>query len=155
MKPIFILVAVKVLKFFLQVAEFERTFQTVDIKEYCKKDNEFNPDVLIMFMGANVDKAYRDEVNSKRMFSDAYDELRSNLIGKNTTVIHVEGFYDRPWLEEEKLLVANKYCDAYVNLGDIKFREETLGMFNHPSDTGMLEISQEIWKVLKNIIINN
>ena len=96
---------------------------------------------MIMFFGANVPRDYDEKTDPKVTFGEQYENLRNFLACENTTVIHSEGFYIREKLDAEKKAVAEKYGDVFVNIENIRNREETHGMFNHPNDLGMKEIA--------------
>ena len=130
-------------------ADFERQFDTVSPEELYFDAREYNPDVMIMFFGANVPKEYDEAVNPKVKFGDAYEKLRNYLKGDNTLIFHSQGFYIRPVLDAEKEAVAKKYGDAFINIENIRNRAETHGLCNHPNDLGMKEIADEFWKAIK------
>ena len=135
----------------LQVAEFERDFENYDIENrYCEA-RDFNADIIIMFFGANVNKKYGTEYKPKVTFKEKYKKLRDylNTSGK-ALVLHSEGFYIRPILNEEKKSVAAETGDKWIELGDIVRREDTHDIkFNHPNDLGMAEIAERCWDALK------
>ena len=121
-----------------QVAQYERTFfEKLACDDY-QSAADFGADVVIFFYGANVSKDYDTMENPPRTFEDAYEDMR-NLVTRNgqARAFHAMGFYIRPQLEKEKLAVAHKYNDPYIDIDDIRMREDTHGEFNHPSDLGM------------------
>ena len=130
----------------VQVAVFEWNLNTENIEKYFSSAKDYNPNVMFMFFGANVSSCYETEENPPFKFGDSYAALRNYLIGDNTTVIHSQGYYIRPKLDAEKLAVAEKYNDAFVNIEGIRNREETHGMFNHPNDLGMKEIADAFFE---------
>lgn len=125
----------------VQVANFERTFEEADISRLYGEIKNYAPDIMIMFFGANVPRDYDEKTDPKVTFGEQYENLRNFLACENTTVIHSEGFYIREKLDAEKKAVAEKYGDVFVNIENIRNREETHGMFNHPNDLGMKEIA--------------
>lgn len=134
----------------IQVADFERRFETFDIQKEYRRGIDFDADIIIMFFGANVRKDYDDESDPAVSFGVHYRELRCALDTKNSAfVIHSQGFYIRNKLDEEKKAAAEFFGDQYVELGDIVTREETHGEFNHPSDKGMREIADKFWAVIE------
>lgn len=137
----------------LQVADFERNFSDMNIKEFYGSAFDYNPDIVVMFFGANVDKKYDDLQNPDITFGSKYEELR-NLIDKNNQakVIHLQGFYIREKLDNEKKAVSDKYNDIFINIEEIRNDENMHGEFNHPSDDGMLAIADKIWDVMKDMI---
>lgn len=131
----------------LQVAGFERQFETMDIYSEYKAAIDYKADIIIMFFGANVSKEYDKQTDPKIKFGDRYEQLRNALNSHGTAkVFHSEGFYIRSVLNAEKKAVAERLGDTYIELGDIVNREDTHGQFNHPSDKGMQEISDLFFK---------
>ena len=135
----------------LQVAEFEFDFEKYDIKNRYSEARDFNADIIIMFFGANVNKQYGVEYKPETTFKEKYKELREYLDASgNALVLHSEGFYIRPILNEEKKSVAAEKGDKWIELGDIAQREDTHdSTFNHPNDLGMAEIAERFWQALK------
>ena len=133
----------------VQVANFEWHFDEIDIDELYSEVKDYNPDIMIMFFGANVSRDYDNALNPKITFGEKYDELRNYLKCDNTIVIHSQGYYIRPKLDVEKEAVANKYGESFVNLEYTRNREETHGMYNHPNDLGMSEIADAFWNAIK------
>lgn len=130
-------------------ADFERRFDNISPEELYSEAKGYNPDIMIMFFGANVPKEYDETVNPKVKFGDAYEKLRNYLKGGNTLVFHSQGFYIRPVLDAEKEAVAEKYGDTFINIEDIRNRAETHGLCNHPNDFGMKKIAEAFWKAIK------
>ncbi len=140
----------------LQVANFERNFETVNIKEYYKEAIDYKADIIIMFFGANVSKEYDKLENPDIRFGDKYEELRNALNSHGSAkVFHSEGFYIRPVLNAEKKAAAERLGDTYIELGDIVTREDTHGMFNHPGDVGMQTISDRFFEFIEPILKSN
>ncbi len=133
----------------VQVANYERNFDPARIDGLYSSAKDYNPDIMIMFFGANVPKDYDTAENPPFKFADSYDEIRKYLKGENTLVFHSQGFYIRPVLDAEKETVAKKYNEPFINIEDIRNREDTHGMFNHPSDLGMQEIADRFWSVIE------
>lgn len=140
-----------------QVAGFEWNFlkQLPDEFSAWQKSADYKADIVIMFFGANVDAKYDTDKNPAITFGEAYEKMRNFFAtNPNAVFIHSQGFYIRPKLDEEKKAVAEKYGDVFVSLEHIIHRDETHGMFNHPSDLGMQEIADTFWEYIKNIISN-
>ena len=111
---------------------------------------EYHPDIIIMFFGANVPKAYDSDPAPPMKFGEALDRLRRYLDPASCAKCYfVEGFYLRPVLDAEKKKTAKKFRDVYVPLGDIRQRSDVRGLYNHPNDRGMLLIAERIWKYLE------
>lgn len=134
-------------------ADFEREFFKDGLEKNIKnryfKAKEYKPDIMIMFFGANVPKEYDKTETPQVKFGDAYEKLRNYLKSDDTLVFHSQGFYIRPVLDAEKKAVAEKYGDTFINIENIRNRDETHGKFNHPSDIGMKEIAEAFWKAIK------
>ncbi len=136
----------------LQVAEFEWHFESADIEKLFSPAAQFKPDIAVMFFGANVDKAYDNDELRKGDFSKAFEKLRNFIDTGSTGFIISEGFYIRPVLDSEKKSVAEKHGDIFVGISDIREREETHGLFNHPNDLGMKEIADRFFKYIKTFL---
>lgn len=136
----------------LQVAEYERQFYTLHPSDVYKAAKDYRPDIVVMFFGANVSLEYDTAENPPRTFGEAYEELRNLLDSGKTQFIHLQGFYIRPVLDNEKELIAKKHGDIFINIEDIRNREDTHGRFNHPNDFGMEKIAERIFEELKNLI---
>ncbi len=133
----------------LQVADYEWNFFKKDAQTEYAEPAKFKPDIVIMFFGANVDKDYDTAENPPKTFGKAFEDLRNTLNSGKTRFIISDGFYIRPVLDAEKKKVAEKYGDCYANLEDIRSREDTHGMFNHPSDLGMAMIADRFWECIE------
>ena len=128
---------------------FERNLDPEAIDTYYDIAKDYNPDIMIMFFGANVPHEYDQEKIHRFKFGDSYEALRNYLAGDNTLVFHSEGFYIRPVLDNDKKEVAKKYGDTYISIDDIRKRVDTHGQFNHPNDLGMQEIAERFWSIIK------
>lgn len=136
----------------LQVANYERRFAEVTPDElyHERKANELCADIVIMFFGANVPKTYDENGNGVKSFGQAYEDLRNYLdLGESNTIYHSMGFYVRPVLDEEKRAVAEKYGEVYIDISDIRERDDTHGRFNHPGDVGMAAIADRFFEVIE------
>ncbi len=130
-----------------QAGQFERTFMDdPDVLTSYTWAKTFGADIVILFFGANVPAAYEKTASPAKTFGQAYEELRALVCGEKTAAFHVQGFYARPKLEEEKRAVAAKYGDVYVPLDRVNCRADVRGEFDHPNDLGMRLIADAIWK---------
>ena len=137
-----------------QVADIERQYDRPDVLDDYIEAAQFNADIVIMFFGANVPKDKCDPYPEQVMlWENTYHKVR-NLFSNNgrAKVFHSEGFYIRPVLNAAKKRVANTCADTFISLGDIPYREDTHGMFNHPSDKGMEEIANCFWDVIRDAV---
>lgn len=137
-------------RFAIQAAwEIEGNFENLNF-EKISAAREYDADVIIMFFGANVKKEYKDRTDLKKTLSEACTELRNYVNPTNKAKVYwFGGFYIRPEIDTEKEIAANICGDKYTSLGDIPFRTETHGKFNHPSDLGMKEIAELMWETIK------
>jgi hypothetical protein len=139
----------------LQVADFERAFETYDIPAECAEAIAFRPDVIVMFFGANVPQDYDNAARPfTTTFGDAYARLRDALAaGGHAKVLHVQGWYVRPKLETEKRAVAEARGDAFLELGAEMQDDPALhGIYNHPNDAGMEAIARRIFAAIRDWI---
>lgn len=136
-----------------QVAQYERTFFEKQAKDEYSAAAEYDADIVVMFFGANVAREYDTMENPPKTFGEAFEDMR-NLLSNNgkAKVLISMGFYIKPKLEEEKRAVAEKYGDVFIDTSDIYSREDTHGMFNHPSDIGMQAIADRFWEHLEPIV---
>ncbi len=135
----------------LQVANYERTFFETTPEEMYKSRNtaDLKADIVIMFFGANVTKDYPNIENKPKTFGQAYEDLRNYLKTDANTIYHSMGFYIRPWLDEEKKAVADKYGETFIDMTDIRERDDTHGRFNHPGDIGMAAIADRFFETIE------
>ncbi len=139
----------------VQVANYERELNPDRLEELYSDAKDYNPDILIMFIGANAPKIFSDgnvretAPEVVEQFGMAYETLRNYLVGENTLVFHSDGFYIRPDLDDVKKKISQKYNDTYINIEDIRNKIGTHGKFNHPNDLGMFEIANRFWGIIK------
>jgi len=132
----------------LQASGFETRFDTFDVAQKYAKAAAFRPDVVVIFLGANVPMAYwKERKPYTKTFFTAYEILRNTLISQNpkAKVFHVEGFYTRYTVDDEKKAVAAKYRDCLIPIDEIRNNRASYGRFNHPNDAGMAAIADKIW----------
>ena len=138
-----------------QVADVERQYDRSVVLEGYVEAAQFNADIVIMFFGANVPKDKCDPYPEQvAIWEDTYQKAR-NLFSNNgrAKVFHSEGFYIRPMLNAAKKRVADACVDTYISLGDIPHREDTHGIYNHPSDKGMEEIANCFWDAIRDTVL--
>lgn len=134
----------------LQVADFERGFDSIDIIDFVKEAAAYKADIIIMFFGANVSKDYDKEEYPKVKFGTAYEILRNLIASKpGCAVFHSQGFYIREKLNNEKRKVAEKHGDTYMTIDEIIASPLSRGQFNHPGDLGMQMISDRFWEFIE------
>ncbi len=134
----------------LQVAKFEQNFdKNFDIAKEYKEAIDWQADIVILFFGANVQANYDTGLPHKSNFGAEYEKLRNLLNLGNTVFYHVEGFFLRPEVTNDRYEVCKKYGDTWIPLNEVNDIAETHGLFNHPNDLGMKLIAE---RILKNII---
>ena len=136
----------------LPVGNYERTFLETTPEEMYKERNavDLKADIVIMFFGANVPKTYDEMEDKPKTFGQAYEDLRNYLkIDGVNTVYHSMGFYIRPVLDAEKKAVAEKYGETFIDITDIRERDDTHGRFNHPGDVGMAAIADRFFEAIE------
>ncbi len=111
----------------------------------------YNADVIIVFLGANVPKAYDAQPSSSpRSFAKALSEVLAVLDpDRKAMVLLSEGFYSRPVLDAEKFCLAKQRGWRYVRIKDIRGRGDVHGAFNHPNDLGMRLIAERLWSICR------
>lgn len=134
----------------LQVADFERQFESFDIENNYRAAIDFDADIITMLFGANVPKEYRTSTDDPVRFGDRYRELRKALDKSgNAKVAHMEGFYMLSKIDGEREEAAKEFGDTYIKMGETRTKEEARGHFNHPNDLGMKEIADKFWNTIK------
>ena len=135
----------------LQVANYERRFLEVTPAELYGEElrEAWMADIVIMFFGANTNKEYFTMENPPRTFKEGYENLRNYLDLGTNTFYHSMGFYIKEGLDEAKREVAEKYGEAFIDIEDIRQRDDTHGRFNHPGDVGMAAIAERFFEVIE------
>ena len=136
-----------------QAAQYARTFTEKGPECDYSAAKDFGADLILMFYGANVPKTYDTEENPKKTFGKAYEDMRNYLVdGRDVAVFHSQGFYIREKLDSEKLAVAKKYGDVFINIDDIRTLPESHGMFNHPGDEGMKMLAERFFSAIEDSV---
>ena len=135
-----------------QAAQYARTFTEYGPEHDYFEAKTFGADIILMFYGANVPKTYDEDENPKKTFGEAYEEMRNYLVKDDTVVFHSQGFYIREKLDSEKLAVAEKYGDVFINIDDIRRLPESHGLFNHPGDAGMAMLADRFFAAIEDTV---
>lgn len=136
-----------------QAAQYARTFTEKGPECDYSAAKDFCADLILMFYGANVPKTYDTDENPKKTFGKAYEDMRNYLArGSDVAVFHSQGFYVREKLDAEKLAVAEKYGDVFINIDDIRSLPESHGMFNHPCDEGMKMLADRFFEKIESTV---
>lgn len=131
-----------------QAADLERRFTDENVLEAYKEAEDFEPDIMIFFFGANVNKEYADAPDGS--FGEVYRKFRMFLDKSlKAKVFHSEGFYIRPLLDKEKWESVKDLGDTLIPLDDIRTRDDAHGKFNHPGDLGMSLIAERFWEYVE------
>ena len=125
----------------------EREFEELDLTSF-DEAKAFNADIVIFFFGANVRKDYAQCTDLRQSFADACVQAR-RYVSDHARCFWFEGFYIRPEIDAEKKKAAEICGDRYCSLGEIPYREDYHGSFNHPNDEGMAAIAERMWEVLR------
>lgn len=133
-----------------QVAPFEHEFFTMRPEALYQEAADFDADLILMFFGANVDKAYDTNPNPPVRFGEACERLRDFFTPSGRArVFYSQGFYIRPVLDEEKRQAALRRGDGFIRIEDIREREDAHGLFNHPSDLGMRLLADRFFEAMR------
>ena len=136
-----------------QAAQYARTFTEKMPECDYSEARKFGANIILMFYGANVPKTYDTDENPKKTFGEAYEDMRNYLVtDEGVKVFHSQGFYIREKLDSEKLAVANKYGDVFINIDDIRTLPESHGLFNHPGDEGMRMLAERFFSEIENAV---
>lgn len=134
-----------------QAADLERRFTESDVLDSYLEAADFEPDIIIMFFGANVDKNYAAAPDGS--FGKVYRRARLFLDkSEKAKVFHSEGFYIRPLLDAEKWDAVKDLGDTLIPLDDIRTRYDAHGQFNHPGDLGMRLIAERFWEYIEQAV---
>jgi hypothetical protein len=121
---------------------FERSFAQDELVK-------FNPDILIIRLGENVNEEYAKKTN--------YDSALLEMINKfkqgQTKVIITGNFWSSAYKDQVQSKVAADNGFVFVPLQDLEsdVRNKAIGQFanaavaNHPSDFGMKNIAERIF----------
>ncbi len=131
-------------------AAFERSYWDYDLVRL-KELRQFEPDLIIMKIGENVNDVECVERNFQHYFLRLIDYLNPT---DSAAVIIVNGFWANKYINEKIRMAAEKRRLAFVDLSSLhgqniymakdQFENEGVGL--HPSDVGMEEIAHLIWK---------
>lgn len=133
-----------------QVADLEREYDVPETLDRYRSAADFDPDIVIMFFGANVPQDKCDgNPEQVKLFADMYRRCRDVMQHGRAAVFHSQGFYIRPVLDEAKKAVCADCGDTWISLEHINKREDTHGMFNHPNDLGMQEIADTFYEAIE------
>lgn len=139
---------------YASIASFEREYWKFNLDELAQYRNA---DICILKISENISKDSLD----KRQFLKHYGDLVSYLVGDGKTkMIISEGFWPSPVNDKIKTYALSKEY-PFVQLQDLYSKQsvntayglfENEGVAAHPSDEGMKQISDRIWKKLKNLL---
>jgi hypothetical protein len=132
-----------------QVSAFERDFATMEPSELYQSAKDFNADIVITFFGANVSHEYDKTANPVKTFASAYANMCDYLSNGRAKVYHGMGFYIRDRLDEEKSSVAKSRGEVFMDISDIRARDDSHGLFNHPGDLGMAMIADRFFSYVE------
>ena len=139
------------------VVEWERNYKEDSLLINYKEAVEFNPDIIIVKIGENVNR----ELNYEYPFYDYYKKLIDYFNPLNSAkVIIVNSFWDKGSLEDAMRLVSKEREYPLVDLGNLREQPgmKAIGLFehsgvaNHPGDKGMKAIADAILIPLKQIL---
>lgn len=140
--------------FLVQGAEWERAYKDCDLEEKFSSAKDFNPDVIICCLCANVPEDYFEHDS----FIKAMHNLHQFLSGHNTKIIVTSSFFNN----EKKNNAIRDYCEKYethfVYISDIIYNKSNLavgfqheGIKIHPGDKGMAIIASRIMEKFNDI----
>jgi hypothetical protein len=132
-----------------QVSAFERDFATMEPSELYQSAKDFNADIVITFFGANVSHEYDKTANPVKTFASTYANMCDYLSNGRAKVYHGMGFYIRDRLDEEKSSVAKERGEVFMDISDIRARDDSHGLFNHPGDLGMAMIADRFFSYVE------
>ncbi len=142
----------------VQCAVWERNYKSFDEDEYFAEAKNFNPDVIVSCLSANIPS---DEFEADA-FVKSVRKLHNYLAGDNCNVkiLQSTSFFNN----EEKTEGIKKYCEAYdnvtlVDVSHIAIDKENLaygkfehkGIQVHPGDKGMALLAESFVNAYKNI----
>lgn len=140
------------------IADFERKQTDFDFDAGLKEPLEFEADVVIVAVGANVPALESEE--AKQRFRRAFELLLSRLQQKHPQALIVRGEF---WPDPTKETIMREVCDQFdgifvplpnlnndpANLGSADQKFENAAVAGHPGDQGMRLIADELWKAIE------
>lgn len=133
----------------LNVAGWERNFFIE--KSLYNLENSFNPDVIIVRLGENINEEYAEKNNFKLELKNLIEHFDTK--GKAHIII-TNTFWPRPYLNQTLYKLANEKHYQFADISDLWNDQSNaaFGKFNnifvqrHPSDKGMHEIARRIFE---------
>jgi len=143
------------------IADFEREYNSYDVKKEYKDIIDFNADVIIMCIAENVEALDTEE--KKANFKAAYLNLFNEIDKDKKATIFIRSSF---WADENKDGTLKEACDIlggyFVDISSLCKDEanfarserefENPDVANHPGDTGMANIAKLIWEKVDTVL---
>jgi alpha-galactosidase len=137
----------------VNLAEFERGFETFDFAAKLKAEVDFHADTIVIALGENVPALTTDEDRTK--FQERTTKLLHHLKAAGPATIYVRSCF---WPDEPKDAALKAACEAvggvFVDIGALAKDEanfarserkiDHVGVAGHPGDKGMKAIAEAL-----------
>ncbi len=138
----------------VQAAVWEVSYTSCDYDEYFLEAKEFNPDIIVCAISANIHDFRQDD------FIREMGRLHNYLGGDSYRLIQTTSFFNNE--EKSNAIIEYVKCAGgdIVHIEDLCGDESNLaiglfeheGIQNHPGDKGMAAIAQRVFDVMKKYI---
>ncbi|MCA9013346.1 MAG: hypothetical protein KDB01_26535, partial [Planctomycetaceae bacterium] len=140
------------------IADFERGYDTYDVKESLKSELEFQADMIIVAVGENVSELTTDEAKAK--YTAAFSSLLSELRKHGEPVLFVRGSFWANTVKDDAMRAAAQGAEAtFIDIAALGVDESNLarserqiehaGVASHPGDKGMKAIADAILAAIR------
>ncbi|WP_442588136.1 hypothetical protein ACSBL2_19000 [Pedobacter sp. AW31-3R] len=138
------------------IADYERNYRNYD---YALLDSlaDLKPDLVILRLSENVDPLKAKENDFELHFGKLMDYLMARSPG--THLLTAASFWDRPVVTQAMYAASHIRKGQFINLGKLSESPgnmaigqfENKGVAMHPSDQGMMAITEAIWQEILKI----
>lgn len=140
------------------IADFERGYDTYNVKESLKSELEFQADMIIVAVGENVSELTTDEAKAK--YKAAFSGLLRELRKHGEPVLFVRGSFWANTVKDDAMRAAAQGAEAtFIDIAALGVDESNLarserqiehaGVAGHPGDKGMKAIADAILAAIR------
>lgn len=140
------------------IADFERGYDTYNVKESLKSELEFQADIIIVAVGENVSELTTDEAKAK--YTTACSGLLHDLQEHGAPALFVRGSFWPNSVKDDAMREAAQGAEAtFVDIAALGLDETSMarserriehaGVASHPGDKGMKAIADAILAAIK------
>ncbi len=140
------------------IADFERGYDTYNVKESLKSELEFQADIIIVAVGENVSELMTDEAKAK--YTTACSGLLSELREHGDPAVFVRSSFWANPVKDDVMREAAQGAEAtFVDIAALGLDETSMarserriehaGVASHPGDKGMKAIADAILAAIR------